>query len=73
MSVPESWRKTKRKGQIVAVQAPRLWNDLPEDFRSAESGASFKSLLKTYFNWRAFHDFTGVLISFELSFISFKK
>ena len=40
-------------------RAQRLWNSLPDEIRLAKSLPVFKSLLKTYFYWKAF--FTCVL------------
>ena len=39
--------KTKAD-RAFAVRAPRLWNDLPEEIRLAESVTSFKSLVETH-------------------------
>ncbi len=48
LHVPQS--RLKLKGErAFAVAAPRLWNQLPPDIRSAFSLFIFKSRLKTYF------------------------
>ncbi len=67
LTVPDVWLKTKGD-RAFAVPAPRLWDDLPEEIRSAESVMSFKSRLITCFYLRAFPDFTCVFIFFDLSF-----
>ena len=46
LAVPKSRLKSKGD-QAFSVIAPRLWNDLPEEIRLAESVTFFKSLLKT--------------------------
>ena len=56
LAVPGARLMTKG-GKSFSVRAPRLWNDLPEDIRSASSVACFKSLLKTHFYRKAFPDF----------------
>jgi len=40
--------KTKYGDQSFSVAAPKLWNSLPEDIRSIDSLAKFKSALKTF-------------------------
>lgn len=40
--------------RAFAVGAPRLWNNLPEDIRSAQSVISFKYFLKTCFLFLCF-------------------
>lgn len=47
LSVPRTWPKTKGDQSFGAV-APRLWNALPLDLRSAQSVNSFKGQLTTH-------------------------
>ena len=56
LAVPGARLMTKGE-KAFSVRAPRLWNDLPEDIRSASSVLCFKSLLKTHFYRKAFPDF----------------
>lgn len=49
------------RGRAFTVRATRLWNNLPVVIQSAEPMIFFKSLLKTYLDWRAFPDFIGIL------------
>jgi len=42
--------------RAFAVAAPQLWNQLPQDIRSATSIAIFKTRLKTHFYSMAFLD-----------------
>ena len=53
LEVPKS-RLVTKGDRAFAVQAPRLWNSLPEHVRLANSLSSFKSHLKTYFYRMAF-------------------
>ena len=53
LAVPKSRLKSKGD-RAFSIRAPRLWNDLPEEIRLAESVTSFKSLLKTHFYRLAF-------------------
>ena len=48
LAVPRSWL-TPEGDQACAGAAPRLWNSLPVDIRSAPSTDAFKSRLKTIF------------------------
>ncbi len=53
LAVPKS--RLESKGDCAfAIRAPRLWNDLPEEIRPAESVTSVKSSLKTHFYRLAF-------------------
>ena len=38
----------KHFGHSFAFEAPKIWNELPDDVRSATSVASFRKKLKTY-------------------------
>ncbi len=54
--VPRS--RLKFKGdRAFAVAAPRLWNQLPPDIKSAPSISVFKSRLKTHLYSMAFPEF----------------
>jgi len=48
LAVPK-WRLTSKGDRAFGIRAPRLWNDLPEEIRLAESLTYFKLLLKTHF------------------------
>ena len=54
LAVPKS-RLKSRGDAAFAVRAPRLWNDLPEELRLANSLSSFKSMLKTHLYRKAFY------------------
>ena len=41
-------------GHSFAYDAPRIWNDLPDDVRSAKSLSSFRKKLKTYIFEKAY-------------------
>ena len=56
LSIPKVNLKTKGD-RAFSVRAPRLWNDLPDEIRSAKSVSSFKSLLKTHLFKKAFLSF----------------
>ncbi len=47
LSVPRTWLKTKGDRSFGAV-APRLWNALPLELRSAQSVVTFKGQFKTH-------------------------
>lgn len=55
LAVPRSRLKTKGD-RAFQVAAPRLWNALPLDLRTAPSEQSFKKLLKTFLFRQAFGD-----------------
>ena len=42
------FKSAKHFGHSFAFDAPKIWNDLPQDVRSATSVASFRKKLKTY-------------------------
>ena len=42
------YKSKKHFGLSFAYDAPRIWNDLPDDVRSAKSLSSFRKKLKTY-------------------------
>ena len=42
------YKSKKYFGLSFAFDAPRIWNDLPDDVRSAKSLSSFRKKLKTY-------------------------
>ena len=44
----------KHFGHSFAFDAPKIWNDLPQDVRSATSVASFRKKLKTYLFAKAY-------------------
>ena len=46
--------RTKVGSRAFSVVAPRLWNELPLDIRSAETQISFRKELKTYFFGQTF-------------------
>ena len=41
------FKSAKHFGHSFAFDAPKIWNDLPQDVRSATSVASFRKKLKT--------------------------
>ena len=43
-----TYKSKKHFGLSFAYDAPRVWNDLPDDVHSAKSLSSFKKKLKTY-------------------------
>ncbi|KAF7650757.1 hypothetical protein LDENG_00121020, partial [Lucifuga dentata] len=53
LAVPKLRLKSKGD-RAFAIRAHRLWNDLPEEVRLANSVSYFKSLLKTHFYRLAF-------------------
>jgi len=48
LAIPKSRLKSKGD-RAFAIRTPRLWNDLPEEIRLAESVTSFESILKAHF------------------------
>ena len=50
-----SVHKSKRHfSRSFAYDAPKVWNDLPDEIRSAQSLASFRTKLKTYLFTKAY-------------------
>ena len=45
---PSVYKSSKHFGLSFAYDAPNIWNDLPDDVRSAASFHSFRKKLKTY-------------------------
>ena len=58
LTVPPShssvFKSAKHFGHSFAFDAPKIWNDLPQDVRSATSVASFRKKLKTYLFAKAY-------------------
>ncbi|KAF7663726.1 hypothetical protein LDENG_00202940 [Lucifuga dentata] len=54
LAVPHSWNK-KAGDRAFSVAAPRLWNNLPDTIRQAESIDAFKRHLTTHFCSLAFN------------------
>ena len=48
------FKSAKHFGHSFAFDAPKIWNDLPQDVRSATSVASFRKKLKTYLFAKAY-------------------
>ena len=48
------FKSGKHFGHTFAFDAPKIWNDLPQDARSATSVASFRKKLKTYLFAKAY-------------------
>ena len=48
------YKSKKHFGHSFAYDAPRIWNDLPDDVRSAKSLSSFRKKLKTYLFEKAY-------------------
>ena len=48
------YKSKKHFGLSFAYDAPRIWNDLPDDVRSAKSLSSFRKKLKTYLFEKAY-------------------
>ena len=48
------FKSAKHFGHSFAFDAPNIWNDLPQDVRSATSVASFRKKLKTYLFAKAY-------------------
>ena len=48
------YKSKKHFGLSFAYDAPRIWNDLPDDVRSAKSLSSFRKRLKTYLFEKAY-------------------
>ena len=48
------FKSTKHFGHSFTFDAPKIWNDLPQDVRSATSVASFRKKLKTYLFAKAY-------------------
>ena len=48
------FKSAKHFGRSFAFDAPKIWNDLPQDARSATSVASFRKKLKTYLFAKAY-------------------
>ncbi len=65
LAIPRSRMKTKGN-RSFAIRAPRLWHNLPENIRLAESVPHFISLLKTHFYKKAF---TGLCFCCSLFFL----
>ena len=45
---PSVYKSTKHFGLSFAYDAPKIWNDLPDDERLANSHHSFRKKLKPY-------------------------
>ena len=54
LSIHQSFMSAKHFGHSFAFDAPKIWNDLPQDVRSATSVASFRKKLKTYLFAKAY-------------------
>ena len=54
LSIHQSLSQPKHFGHSFAFDAPKIWNDLPQDVRSATSVASFRKKLKTYLFAKAY-------------------
>ena len=48
------FKSKKHFGLSFAYDAPMIWNDLPDDVRSAKSLSSFRNKLKTYLFEKAY-------------------
>ena len=48
------FKSAKHFGHSLAFDAPKIWNDLPQDVHSATSVASFRKKLKTYLFAKAY-------------------
>ena len=48
------FKSAKHFGHSFAFDAPKIWNDLPQDVCSATSVASFRKKLKTYLFAKAY-------------------
>ena len=48
------YKSKKQFGLSFAYDAPMIWNDLPDDVRSAKSLSSFRKKLKTYLFKKAY-------------------
>ena len=48
------FKSAKHFGHSFAFDAPKIWNDLPQDVRSATSVTSFRKKLKTYLFAKAY-------------------
>ena len=53
LSIHQS-KSAKHFGHSFAFDAPKIWNDLPQDAHSATSVASFRKKLKTYLFAKAY-------------------
>ena len=51
---PSVFKSVKHFDHSFAFDAPRIWNELPHDVRSAASVASFRKKLKTYLYAKAY-------------------
>ena len=51
------YKSKKHFGLSFAYDAPMIWNDLPDDVRSAKSLSSFRKKLKTYLFEKAYPPF----------------
>ena len=51
---PSVFKSVKHFDHSFAFDAPRIWNELPQDVRSATSVASFRKKLKTYLYAKAY-------------------
>ena len=54
LSIHQSFKSAKHFGHSFAFDAPKIWNELPQDVRSATSVASFRKKLKTYLFAKAY-------------------
>lgn len=54
--------ENKERDGVFPVQAPRLWEEPPQEIRLADSVLSFKALHKTHLYRRDFSDFIPVLL-----------
>ena len=48
------YKSKKQFGLSFAYDVPMIWNDLPDDVRSAKSLSSFRKKLKTYLFEKAY-------------------
>ena len=51
---PSIYKSTKQFGLSFAYDVPKIWNELPDDVRSATSIASFRKKLKAYLFCQAY-------------------
>ena len=51
---PSIYKSTKQFGLSFAYDAPKIWNELPDNVRSATSIASFRKKLKAYLFCQAY-------------------
>ena len=51
---PSIYKSTKQFGLSFAYDAPKIWNELPDNVQSATSIASFRKKLKAYLFCQAY-------------------